>query len=124
MKNGKDTQIGAGTEESQKIGNIIKELRLMKKWKQADVAKMLGIPLTTYNAYELGYNRQHAELIKQLAEIYNVTTDRILGVEEKQYKANSIITVDKDNIRQVYTLTKEQFTFVQIMLNTIKMMEK
>ncbi len=111
-------------EISQRVGNIIKELRLMKGLKQNEVAKLLNLPLTTYNAYELGYNRQHAELIIELASLYNVTTDRILGIEDKQYVPLSIITINDEGMRQVHSLNNEQFKIIQAILNVFEPIDK
>lgn len=112
IKSAQQTQF----DDAKRIGEIMKELRKLKGWKQAEVAKALGMPLTTYNAYELGYNRQHGGLIIALAKLYNVTTDRILGFKDKELSACTIICIDKKCERQIHTLSSRQFDFVEKMI--------
>ena len=103
-------------ENAKRIGENMRELRKRMGWKQIKVANALGMPLTTYNAYELGYNRQNGGLIIALAKLYNVTTDRILGFKDKEYSPCTVICIDHNYERQVYTLNYRQFDFVEKMI--------
>lgn len=107
-------------DDANRIGETMRELRKLKGWKQIEVARALGIPLTTYNAYELGYNRQHGGLIIALAKLYNVTTDRILGFKDKENSPCTIICIDSKCERQIYTLEPQQFDFVQMMICAVE----
>ena len=50
---------------------------------QKDVAALLGIDRTTYAKYESGASEPNYETLLKLAEIFGVSTDYILGREEK-----------------------------------------
>ena len=53
------------------ISTKLRELRMKKGLSQTKVAKDLGIPLTTYNAYETGQNIPRDETKIKIAEYYN-----------------------------------------------------
>ena len=50
---------------------------------QKDVAALLGIDRTTYVKYESGASEPNYETLLKLAEIFGVSTDYILGRDEK-----------------------------------------
>lgn len=56
----------------------LKALRLERGYSQAEVAELIGVKRTAYQHYESGYSRPVRKL-KELAQLYNVTTDYILG---------------------------------------------
>lgn len=58
----------------------IKDLREDKDLKQKDIAKILGMAQTTYSGYETGNRNVPNEVLIQIAEFYNTSTDYILGI--------------------------------------------
>jgi len=50
-----------------------------KKWTQQYVADLIGVARVTYTAYENGTKEPSLDTVKQLAEIFVVTTDSLLG---------------------------------------------
>lgn len=65
------------------LGNTLKKLRLQKKMSQEDFAKMLGINRGTYAQYEIDRRTPDYETLKKIADFYHVSTDYLLGREEK-----------------------------------------
>ena len=63
--------------------NILRELRTKKGVYQKDVAKYLGVDRTTYVKYERGDSEPSIDIIKKLANYFDVTVDFLVG-EEKQ----------------------------------------
>ncbi|HOQ14018.1 MAG TPA: helix-turn-helix domain-containing protein [Bacillota bacterium] len=62
----------------------LKELRRGASLTQAELAKKLGIPLRTYQTYEAGVSYpKNIEIYSRLAAFYNVSTDYLLGSEER-----------------------------------------
>lgn len=61
------------------IKDILKSIRKDKKLTQQQVADKLGISRVAYTKYENGDNMPTTESILKLAEIYNVSTDYLLG---------------------------------------------
>ena len=62
----------------------LKELRAERNLYQKDIASMLGIDRTTYAKYETGDSEPNFETLKKIAEIFNVTTDYLLGRTEQK----------------------------------------
>lgn len=63
--------------------NISDKLRMLREnagYSQNDVAKLLGITRTAYVKYETG-DSQPTRKLKKLAEIFNVSVDFLLSVE-------------------------------------------
>lgn len=71
------------------ISKNIKHLREQKKLSQADLAKKLGITRSSVNAWEQGISVPSTQYIIELSELFNVSTDFLLGV-----KSTSSISLD------------------------------
>lgn len=65
--------------------NNLKTIRKERGLTQTDVAKLLNITVSAYGNYELGQRSPTPEVIVQLADIFEVSTDYILG-----HKTNEI----------------------------------
>lgn len=72
----------------------IKELRLKNRYTQQQIADKLGITRPAYTAYESGKRQPDFDTLEKIAEIYEVSTDYLLGRFEnkKYYELN-----EKDN---------------------------
>lgn len=58
----------------------IKRLREQRGMTQADLAKRLGITRSSVNAWELGISVPSTQYIVELARLFKVSTDYLLGV--------------------------------------------
>lgn len=81
-------------------GKIIKELREFQNLSQPDLAKLVGVTNGTISFWENGINEPKASYIEKLAEIFNVTTDYLLGRTSDNIFENSYIP--KSEIQEVY----------------------
>ena len=63
--------------------NTIKKLREAKNIKQYELAKEMGVIRQTISALECGSTNPSVDLLKKLADYFEVTTDEILGRETK-----------------------------------------
>lgn len=61
----------------------IKSLRQQNNLTQAALAQKLGVTKSVVSAYENDLRRPSYEVLIQLARIFNVTTDYLLGIEQK-----------------------------------------
>lgn len=61
----------------------LRDLREDHDMKQVDVASYLEIAQTVYSRYERGFQTIPVEHLIKLADLYNVTTDYILGRADK-----------------------------------------
>ena len=94
----------------------IKELRLSKKMTQQEVADKLGITRPAYTAYESGKREPDFSILQSLANIFDVTTDYLLGRNKtpKWADENDLVELDKmldSNVNMAYggeTLTDEE----------------
>lgn len=69
------------------IADRIKNLREQQNKTQTDLAKQLGITRSSVNAWEMGISVPSTQYIVELANIFHVSTDYLLGV-------NNTATVD------------------------------
>ena len=62
------------------IANQIRYLREQRNLTQADLAKKLGLTRSSVNAWEMGVSTPSVQYVIELAKIFQVSTDYILGV--------------------------------------------
>ena len=63
------------------VADKIKTLREQKGMTQAELAKQLGITRSSVNAWEMGISVPSTQYIVELAYIFKVSTDYLLGVD-------------------------------------------
>ncbi len=59
----------------------IKELRQARGWTQADLARRLGVTRNGVNSWEQGLSMPSPASLVDLARMFSVSTDYLLGVE-------------------------------------------
>lgn len=62
------------------VADRIKKLREQKNMTQTVLAKKLGITRSSVNAWEMGISVPSTQYIVELANIFDVSTDYLLGV--------------------------------------------
>ena len=94
-------------------GQRLRMLREEKQWSQEAVARRIGISRTAYNKYESGAI-QPVRKLKELAGIFGVSTDYILGSAEQREEATTVTKAHRqmqkymglsDNGRKIVDLT-------------------
>lgn len=61
------------------VGEILKKLRKGKGYRQNEIAELLHIPVSTYGGYERNVSEPCYDTLIQLAELYDVNLDYLLG---------------------------------------------
>lgn len=84
------------------IAERIRELRESKKYTQSELAKELGITRSSVNAWEMGISVPSTQYIVELAQIFHVSTDYLLGVTNSA--ALNVEGLNDDDIRIVYQI--------------------
>ena len=64
------------------VADRIKALRESRDYTQSDLAKVLGITRSSVNAWEMGISVPSTQYIVELANIFKVSTDYLLGVSK------------------------------------------
>jgi len=67
--------------QAMKINERIKKLRIQNEWTQEYVAEKLGVDRSNYSKYELGKLKLRPEMIVQIAKLFDVSADYLLGLE-------------------------------------------
>ena len=65
------------------VNNRLKIMRKATGYRQMQLARLVNVAQSTYSDWETGRKNIHAENIKKLAEIYNVSLDFLLGRDFK-----------------------------------------
>ncbi|MBQ8664021.1 MAG: helix-turn-helix transcriptional regulator [Eubacterium sp.] len=79
------------------FGNILKTLRVQHKLTQAQLAQKLGVTKSVISAYETGIRMPSYDILIAISRIFKVTTDHLLGIEQKQDIDLSGLTDDEIN---------------------------
>lgn len=66
------------------FGNILKTLRLKENLTQAQLAQKLGLTKSVISAYETSLRLPSYDVLIHIAKIFGVSTDYLLGLENKQ----------------------------------------
>ncbi len=66
------------------FGNRIKTLRKKSNYTQAQLAERLDVTKSVISAYETGLRMPSYDILITLARIFKVSTDYLLGVEQKE----------------------------------------
>ncbi len=77
------------------FGSILKTLRLKENYTQAQLAQKLGITKSVISAYETGIRLPSYDILIHIAKIFNVSTDYLLGLENKREIDLSGLTNDE-----------------------------
>lgn len=78
------------------VADRIRYLREQNRLTQAELAKKLGITRSSVNAWEMGISVPSTQYVVELAGIFKVSTDYLLGV-----KTTSTVNVDGLNEKDV-----------------------
>lgn len=66
------------------FGNRLKTLRLKENMTQAELARRLGLTKSVISAYETELRQPSYDVLIHIAKIYDVSTDFLLGAENKK----------------------------------------
>ncbi|WP_367294358.1 helix-turn-helix domain-containing protein [Latilactobacillus sakei] len=91
-----------------KLSERLTHLRESKGWSKTLVVKKLGLKnLGTYANYEYGTREPDMDTIVKLAQLYDVTTDYLLG---KSNNKNTMFPPESDDILTMYKIDTRGLT--------------
>lgn len=74
------------------LGERLKFVRAQKKWSQEYAAEKIGISKAVLSNYERNYRDPDTNTLKKISEIYNVSTDFLLGRDEDEDISDPILS--------------------------------
>lgn len=84
----------------------LKELRESKKITQAELGKALAISTSTIGMYEQGRRNPDPEMLKKIADYFNVSIDYLLGHKSDEYDKLSNENLPKLNKKDKKDISK------------------
>ena len=84
----------------------IKDLRIANNYSQVDLARLLGVTKQSISNWENNNIMPSVEMLVKIAELFSVSTDYILGLDDKKYI-------------MVEGLTEEEISHVRLIIKDI-----
>ena len=69
--------------EIERMGGVIRRLRMEKAWTQEELAERLGVSGQAVSKWETGQSLPDISQVPQLARVFGVSTDELFGMEEE-----------------------------------------
>jgi len=80
------------------IAENIKNLRQQCGMTQSDLARKLNITRSSVNAWKMGISVPSTQLVVELAEVFKVSTDYILGLSRDRFISTASLTEEQVKI--------------------------
>lgn len=87
------------------FGTTLRSLRLQNNYTQAQLSQKLGVTKSVISAYETGLRTPSYDILIHISKIFKVTTDYLLGIENKESIDLSGLT--EGEVRALMDLIKE-----------------
>lgn len=87
-----------------RFGEKVKELRKKKGWTQAQIANEIGVTKSVISFYENKDRSPSPEVLIKFAELFQVSTDYLLGVEKMQDNTIDVTGLSKDEIESLQNI--------------------
>lgn len=97
------------------FGERLKDLRKKRSLTQSQLGEKLNVTKASISGYENDTRSPDRETLVKIAEIFNVTTDYLLGRTEDKEKAPTLVAAHLDD-----DLTEEQLDEVKNFIDFIK----
>lgn len=81
----------------------IVQLRKSKKITQEELSRKIGVTRSALSQYELGLRQPDYDIVKRMADYFNVSTDYLLGRETKK-PIRSDLELSDDELIQKYNV--------------------
>lgn len=66
----------------EKFNENLREERENRGYSQKEMSELIGVAKSTYSLYESGNREPNVMTIKKIADVLNVSADRLLGLED------------------------------------------
>jgi len=99
----------------------LKILRKKKKWSLQYTADHLGIAKSTYAGYESGHRRPSLEAIHSIADLFNTSTDYLLGRIDNPTFQSKAINMKSAHQKELTNLPNLELTIDGVILSEEEM---
>src|SRR5690625_7462375 len=99
------------------FSNRLKQCRNKKGWTQESISRRLKIKRSTYAKYEIGENQPDHKTLIKLADLFGITTDYLLGRENK----NAFDCFDNEN--RLFLIVSEHLKTLNISIRDFVVIE-
>lgn len=104
------------------LSRRLKTLREEYEYTQKDICSKLSISTATLSQYENGVRQPSYDVLKNLADIYNVSTDYLLGrTDIRNFEENTIAAHTDDRTQQLSEDDRKQLDdFIDFLIERAK----
>lgn len=102
------------------FGDILKQLRLSNKMTQSHLAEKLRISSSTIGMYEQNRRSPDMETLDKIAELFNVSTDYLLGRPNSIDNKKILSSVSDDSVLLEFTRTLMERKSMQLLFEQVK----
>ncbi|MFI3211482.1 MAG: helix-turn-helix transcriptional regulator [Peptostreptococcaceae bacterium] len=88
---------------------------------QKQMSEKLNLPPTTYNGYETGKRSPHLDIVRDIAEVLNISVDYLLSIDQMKLNENTNIIQILDDIKD---LDEKDINKIKEYIQFIKLTEK
>lgn len=89
------------------FGNRVKMLRIEKRLTQKQLADQVGVAVSAISSYESGNRYPSYEVLINLARIFHVSTDYLLGLNKRiEIDVSGLEEEEIDAVTQIVTLLR------------------
>lgn len=89
------------------LADKLKNLRKNKKITQTELGKAIGMSSSVITHYELGDRVPSYEVLIKLAYFYGVTTDYLLGVDDRKILSIDVAGFSEEQIQSLLNIINE-----------------
>ena len=107
------------------VGNQIRELRIKKKLKRTDLAKLLNVSGATISMWENGQRRPDIEKLAEIAKLFNVTIDWLVDSTDASFELklpkteNTITIMGRNGTFKTYVVDDSQIKTLRTFTDTL-----
>lgn len=94
------------------LARRLRELREENNYTQQEIASKIGLTKGAYGCYKRGISVPDAHTLLQLADIFDVTTDYLLGRVDNKKPLEDMSGKEHDAIKLAEQLTDEQLELI------------
>lgn len=94
--------------------NRLRELREANRYSQTDIAEIIGCTSVTVSRYELGQRRIPSTAVEKLSNLFNCSSDYLLGISDINAKSPAAVSGAGDIPEEFKRLQEANELYLQL----------